>query len=55
MRNNKVQFAVVREDPMVEAELVRLTQGKKRAVNCFWRMHCANIASTVSRLAYHAR
>ena len=26
MRNNKVQFAVVREDPMVEAELVRLTQ-----------------------------
>ena len=26
MRNNDVQFAVVREDPMVEAELVRLTQ-----------------------------
>ncbi|MCG9132071.1 DUF3419 family protein [Candidatus Poribacteria bacterium] len=25
MRDNKVQFAVVREDPMVEAELVRLT------------------------------
>ncbi len=25
MRNNKVQFAVVREDPMVEAELIRLT------------------------------
>ena len=28
MRNNKVQFAVVREDPMVEAELVRLTKAK---------------------------
>ena len=26
MRNNKVQFAVVREDPMVEAELIRLTR-----------------------------
>ena len=26
MRNNDVQFAVVREDPMVEAALVRLTQ-----------------------------
>ena len=26
MRDNDVQFAVVREDPMVEAELVRLTQ-----------------------------
>ena len=26
MRNNDVQFAVVREDPMVEAELVRLTK-----------------------------
>ena len=26
MRENKVQFAVVREDPMVEAELVRLTK-----------------------------
>ena len=26
MRDNKVQFAVVREDPMVEAELVRLTK-----------------------------
>lgn len=26
MRNNNVQFAVVREDPMVEAELVRLTK-----------------------------
>lgn len=25
MRDNKVQFAVVREDPMVEAELIRLT------------------------------
>lgn len=25
MRNNKVQFAVVREDPMIEAELVRST------------------------------
>ena len=25
MPDNKVQFAVVREDPMVEAELVRLT------------------------------
>ena len=25
MRNNRVQFAVVREDPMVEAELIRLT------------------------------
>jgi len=28
MRNNKVQFAVVREDPMIEAELVRLTKAK---------------------------
>ena len=28
MRNNDVQFAVVREDPMVEAELVRLTKAK---------------------------
>ena len=28
MRNNKVQFAVVREDPMIEAELVRLTNAK---------------------------
>ena len=26
MRDNKVQFAVVREDPMVEAELIRLTR-----------------------------
>lgn len=26
MRDNKVQFAVVREDPMVEAELIRLTK-----------------------------
>ena len=26
MRENKVQFAVVREDPMVEAELIRLTR-----------------------------
>ena len=26
MRDNDVQFAVVREDPMVEAELVRLTK-----------------------------
>ena len=28
MRNNDVQFAVVREDPMVEAELVRLTKAR---------------------------
>ena len=28
MRDNKVQFAVVREDPMVEAELVRLTNAR---------------------------
>ncbi len=28
MRDNKVQFAVVREDPMVEAELIRLTRAR---------------------------
>ena len=54
MQDNKVQFAVVREDPMVEAELIRLTKASNVLLVASGGVHCPNIAGTVSRFAYHA-